>query len=149
MYSLLNWKDIGLVTESKCSLFGSPLNTQLYFPEPITMTSFYIFCQRLITHIFINTHVGAISILELLSFTLGEFYLWHGVRLHSVSSCHGNARLHNVWNVQEQPWEVTWGFGISRSPECLSLSPWGSLTQDLKSINLWAIKDTSSLLCLI
>lgn len=39
--------------------------------------------------------------------------------------------------------------GISRSPECLWLAPWGRLTQDLKSINLLAIKNTSPLLSLI
>lgn len=39
--------------------------------------------------------------------------------------------------------------GISRSPGCLLLSPWGSPTQDLKSINLLAIKNTSMPLNLI
>lgn len=40
-------------------------------------------------------------------------------------------------------------WGISRSPECLLLSPWGSLSQDLKSINLSAIENTSVLLSLM
>lgn len=44
--------------------------------------------------------------------------------------------------------EVTWACGISRSAEPVLLSPWGSLTQDLKSINLLAIKNTSKLLSL-
>lgn len=39
----------------------------------------------------------------------GEFQLWDSVSLHSASNWHGIARQQNVWNVEEQPWDVTWG----------------------------------------
>lgn len=102
--------------------------------------------------IFVNTHVCTISVLELLLFQLGgELRLRPHVSLNSISNWQGqgDARLQNLWNAEEQPGRSPGACGISRSAEPVLLSPWGSLTQDLKSINLLAIKNTSKLSSLI